>query len=320
MKKILFTLSLIFAITCQAENGNNEHHQINEPGADVTQRIETISNENKSLIKENILLSKSIDRLAADNASLKNFVSKQQEEINALKSQVASNDAKTDSIGNTLLLASISNAELANTNHAAATQRIQTVETDSINNIRNLALWVFTAFALLLVAAIIVYFIIHRGINKNNNTFDSIRETQNHIIEESVKLDTKLVGILGNQMITGQSRQLKSDSTDHSLALKIADEVTRIEMNLSRMDTSIRGYKQLSKAIERIKDNFQANGYDIVTYVGKPYSEGMRINADFIIDEKLPEGTRKITSVSKPQVLHKGILIQKATVTVAQNI
>ena len=91
-------------------------------------------------------------------------------------------------------------------------------------------------------------------------------------------------------------------------------------MNLSRMDSTVKGYKQLSKAVERIKNNFQANGYEIVTYVGQPYNEGMRINADFVIDEDLPEGTRTITSVSKPQVHHNGELIQKATVTVTQNI
>ena len=86
------------------------------------------------------------------------------------------------------------------------------------------------------------------------------------------------------------------------------------------MDPSVKGYKPLVKAIERIKDNFKANGYEIVTYIGQPYNEGMRVNADFVIDEELPEGTRTITSVSKPQVHYNGELIQKATITVTQNI
>ena len=49
-------------------------------------------------------------------------------------------------------------------------------------------------------------------------------------------------------------------------------------------------------------------------------NEGMRLNPEFVIDETLPEGTRTITSVSKPQVHFKGELIQKASVTVSQNI
>jgi hypothetical protein len=107
---------------------------------------------------------------------------------------------------------------------------------------------------------------------------------------------------------------------DHSLALKVADEIVRIEMNLSRMDTSIRGYKQLAKAVERIKNNFLSKGYEITDMLNKPYDEGMRIHADFVIDENLEPGTRIITSIIKPQVIFNGELIQKATVTITQNI
>ena len=130
--------------------------------------------------------------------------------------------------------------------------------------------------------------------------------------------------LLDNQIQT--EKQIKQSVSkvapvlDHTLALKLADEITRIEKNLSRMDPSVKGYKPLVKAIERIKDNFKANGYEIVTYIGQPYNEGMRVNADFVIDEELPEGTRTITSVSKPQVHYNGELIQKATITVTQNI
>jgi hypothetical protein len=46
----------------------------------------------------------------------------------------------------------------------------------------------------------------------------------------------------------------------------------------------------------------------------------MRVDADFIIDEELPEGSRIITSVSKAQVHYNGQLIQKANITVSQNI
>ena len=102
--------------------------------------------------------------------------------------------------------------------------------------------------------------------------------------------------------------------------MKVADEVVRIEMNLFRMDKSIKGYKQLSKAVERIKNNFTAQGYEIVDMLGATYNEGMRINADFVIDESLAEGSRIITSITKPQINYMGQMIQKAIVTVSQNI
>ncbi|MBQ1613094.1 MAG: hypothetical protein II089_00390, partial [Selenomonas sp.] len=61
-------------------------------------------------------------------------------------------------------------------------------------------------------------------------------------------------------------------------------------MNLYRMDKNTKGYKQLAKAVERIKDNFMAHGYEIVDMLGKNYDEGMRLDADFVLDETLPEG------------------------------
>lgn len=145
---------------------------------------------------------------------------------------------------------------------------------------------------------------------------EKLQDAQKKLEEESVKLDSKLVDIFDKQ-IAASSQSMKPD---HSLVLKIADEIVRIEMNLSRMDPSVKGYKQLSKGVERIKDNFKAKGYEITDMLGKPYNEGMRINADFVLDENLESGTRTITSITKPQIIFNGELIQKAIVTVTQNI
>lgn len=110
------------------------------------------------------------------------------------------------------------------------------------------------------------------------------------------------------------------NAQDHSLVLKVADEITRMENNLLRMDPSIKGYKQLMASLKRIKDNLMAYDYELVEMLGKPYNEGMRVNADFVIDEAMEVGTRVITAVTKPQVNYKGEMIQKATITVSQNI
>jgi hypothetical protein len=107
---------------------------------------------------------------------------------------------------------------------------------------------------------------------------------------------------------------------DHSLVLKVADEVTRMENNLMKMDPSVKGHKQLMASLRRIKDNLMAHGYELVEMLGKPYNEGMRVNADFVIDEEMEEGKRIITVVTKPQVNYKGEMIQKASITVSQNI
>ena len=100
---------------------------------------------------------------------------------------------------------------------------------------------------------------------------------------------------------------------------KVADEIVRIETNLSRMDSSVKGYKQLSASVRRIKDNFLANGYEMVDMLGKPYSEGMKVLANFVPDESLKEGEQIITGIIKPQINYNGVMIQAAQITVSQN-
>ena len=137
--------------------------------------------------------------------------------------------------------------------------------------------------------------------------------------EESVKLDDKLLEMLDKQ-ISATPKVIGTDKPDHSLALKVADEIVRIELNMSRMDSSIKGYKQLAKAVERIKDNFKANGYEIIDMLGKPYNEGMKVTANFVADEELEEGKQIITGITKPQINYNGQMIQAAQITVSQNI
>lgn len=306
MNKFIVSLFLLAGLTCHAEADNPEIQRVNKKVVSLTERVEYLSNENQSL---------------------KGNVSKLMNEVATLQSQLRSVDAKSDSIDNVLMSGVSSNTELANNNHAVATEKIQVVETASQSNIHQLTVWGIWAIVALLIIAIMIYIVLHRGISKGTDAISSIRAAQGNLEEESVKLDTKLVELLDKQLSI-EKNQAKADTSvaqqvaapDHSLALKVADEITRIEKNLSRMDTSVKGYKPLVKAIDRIKDNFKANGYEIVTYLGQAYNEGMRINPEFVIDETLPEGTRTITSVSKPQVHFKGELIQKASVTVSQNI
>lgn len=147
---------------------------------------------------------------------------------------------------------------------------------------------------------------------------DALQAAQSKMQEDSVKLDNQMLALMERQMSAAHA--VVSAETDHSLALKVADEIVRIELNLSRMDASVKGYKQLAKAVERIKNNFQANGYEIIDMLGKPYNEGMKVVANFVPDETLKEGEQIITGVTKPQINYNGKMIQSAQITVSQNI
>ena len=174
-------------------------------------------------------------------------------------------------------------------------------------------------FISILLVIVFLCFIIHRRISRNRSTINEIKKTQKSLQEDFIKLDDKLISLLDKQLNIQQSTS-NTKPADHSLALKVADEIVRIEMNLSRMDPSIKGYKQLAKAVERIKNNFLANGYEIIDMLGKPYNEGMKVVANFVSDEGLKQGEQVITGIIKPQINYNGQMIQAAQITVSQNI
>ena len=71
--------------------------------------------------------------------------------------------------------------------------------------------------------------------------------------EESIKLDNQLLAIVQKQLDAYvPSANKTTGEPDHSLVVKLADEIARIETNLSKMDKSVRGYKQLVQAKDRM--------------------------------------------------------------------
>lgn len=156
------------------------------------------------------------------------------------------------------------------------------------------------------------------SIDEMKRAQDALQMAQTKMHEESVSLDNKLLE-LAERQLNATPAVSKQEETDHSLALKVADELVRIQVNMSHMDASVKGYKQLAKAVQRIKNNFSANGYEIVDMLGKPYNEGMKATANFIVDETLEEGQRIITGIIKPQINYNGTMIQSAQITVSQN-
>ena len=188
--------------------------------------------------------------------------------------------------------------------------------------LRSRTLWIGIMAVALLIFIIGVAYQLTKRIKLGNTSIDEVRKAQEALQlaqtkmqEESVKLDDKLLEMFDKQIST-TPKVVGTDKPDHSLALKVADEIVRIELNMSRMDSSIKGYKQLAKAVERIKDNFKANGYEIIDM----YNEGMKVTANFVADEELEEGKQIITGITKPQINYNGQMIQAAQITVSQNI
>lgn len=253
-------------------------------------------------------LKSTISRLQQEDGRLRGLYQQQAKELDSLR---ANQQQQTE---NVKTLANKFGADISDANQKID-NNVSTLS-ESINSRTWLgALGILIAIGLL----VYTYYILKRKISSGATTIDKIRSAQEGLEtaqkamqEESVKLDSKLVELLDKKITT--------EPLDHSLVLKVADEVTRLEVNLSRMDPSIRGYKILCKSIERIKDNMLANGYEIVEMLGKTYNEGMKVVANFVSDDTLAEGEQKITGIIKPQINYKGKMIQSAQITVSQNL
>lgn len=260
-------------------------------------------------------LKTTVSRLQQEDGRLRGMYQLQAKELDSLR---ANQQQQTENIKT---LANKIGADISDANQKID-NNVSTLS-ESINS----RTWL-GAFGILIAIGLLAYtyYVLRRKISSGATTIDKIRSAQEGLEnaqkamqEESVRLDSKLVELL-DKKIEAAPTLSATEQADHTLALKVADEIVRIETNLSRMDASVKGYKQLTKAVERIRTNFLANGYEIVEMLGKPYSDGIKASVSFETDESLAEGEQKITGIIKPQINYKGKMIQSAQITVSQNL
>ncbi len=177
---------------------------------------------------------------------------------------------------------------------------------------------IIIAVIVLLLSALLTFLLHRRG----NDKIDALSGKAEKLNEEIVNRMSsefgeiqKIANSIGSLSVAGASSQNEQD-----LIKALADRITFMEMTLYRMDSSIRGHRQLTKSISQMKNNLLANGYEIVDMLGKPYHEGMKVTANFVEDENIEQGQQIITGIIKPQINYQGKMIQAAQITVSQNI
>ena len=167
------------------------------------------------------------------------------------------------------------------------------------------------SFSIILI--LIVYLVLSK---KWNSDTKKLANKQKEILEKQIQDSQKLADWLDKE--TEQSLSYKSSGEiDHSFAKRVADEIVRITTNLSRMDESIKGHKQLSASVRKLEQTLNVNKYELVKLLNQPYNEGMTLEASMIIDDSLNPGESIITRIIKPQINYKGKLIQAAQVEVS---
>lgn len=310
--------AVLICNTAMAEDTIDEITSLKTEIDSLKAKQECLNADVTTLIRKNTQSESRISLLESTNKRLSQKVDSLQNECDKLAdSQKADKTELVTSIGKT-------NEEIGKTN-----EQVQT----TADVLSSRTLWGFLGIIALVIALFATIWAFLKKFKSGSSSIDDVRKAQSSLEtaqenmrkaqekmqEESIQLDNKLIEILSNQSVTPPTTAHDGE-LDHSLALKVADEIVRIETNLYRMDSSIRGYKQLSKAVERIRNNFSANGYEISDLLNKPYNSGMKCIADFVPNESLEPGQQIITGIIKPQVLFKGVMIQAAQITVSQNI
>lgn len=294
--------------------------------------VSTVSAENNS---------KDIEILKTEVNSLKNRQKHLESEVGTLSSKTSDAEKKiSDLSSQDKKLRSVVDSLQGVSNALAAAQRANKKELfESIGKTNELALstesvlssrtlWGSCGLVMLLLAIIATIFAFLKKIKLGTTSIDDVRRAQEALQaaqtkmqEESVKLDNQLLAIVQKQLDASVTSANKTTGEpDHSLVVKLADEIARIETNLSKMDKSVRGYKQLVQAKDRMINNVRANGYEIISLLGQEYNDGMQFQTRFVPDESLPEGKRIITGMIKMQVNYNGKMIQPAEIVVSQNI
>jgi hypothetical protein len=163
----------------------------------------------------------------------------------------------------------------------------------------------------------------HKQTTSRADIIGQLEKQKTTIEEQLVKEFAKQAEIMQSLVETLRATSLPATATtdlDHSLALKLADEITLMERNISLMDNSTKGLKQLVRSIGKLKDNLAANGYEIPELLGKPYNEGLKaIITNTLQDENIEKGVELITKIIKPQINFNDKMIQAAQIEISIN-
>lgn len=271
------------------------------------------------LLKELNTLKTSIQTLQSENSKLKS-------EINNLNTKLLNSQKSIDSL-RTLTQENISAIsqtakELGikiSTTETNANQKITEIDKSLSRN----SLYGIIGVLIAIIVSILIYWLLSkRQKSDKNDIIDKLSQTKTSIEESLVKefgkqtelMDTQLQ-ILSKQKSHAPAYQ--NDEPDHSLALKVASEINIIERNLSLMDTNVKGYKQLKKSVEKLKDNLNANGYEIIELLGKEYHPGLPVTIiNSFPDENLEKDREIISKILIPAVRYNDKIIQTAQIEV----
>ena len=295
MRKTILIIGVIavFSTVSVAQTKNDTIQQLQR-------RIVNLENLNSRL-------STQVNAAKSNIKKLEGRLSSTDDSVDVLKKELALTNNNLIAVTNKLELQMQQLSDKSNSDYTALSKRVS----------NNTIYWILAIVAIALFPTILFGWLRSRLTLVKTELSDQINNTSEAIREDILKLDNQVFWSLDIQKNLKKTEQNESEDIDHSLALKVADEIIRIQRNLSSMDPEIRGLKQLEFAVDRIQDTFRENGYEMVELLDKPYDQGMKVSAKFKPDNTLKQGEQIITRIIKPQVNYNNVIIQEAHVEVS---
>lgn len=264
------------------------------------------------LEESNIKLSRQLNTANFNIQKIEKRLSATIDSLNILKNNLAKTNANLQTITDNLGVKIQQTSEKASADLLTLNEKVS----------KNMLYWIIAVLFIALMSVLLFGWLKNQLSKEKTGLSDQIKKTSETLRDEQIKLDEQLIKLLDTQMqlmnAERQTSSAKVEEVDHSLALKVADEIIRIQQNINNMDPETKGLKQLAASVRRIQANFEGNGYEIVDMLNKPYDAGMKVIANFKPDENLKPGEQIITRIIKPQVNYKGVMIQSAQIEVSQ--
>jgi hypothetical protein len=271
---------------------------------------DSIQQLQRQIINLENLNSRLSTKVTAANSNIRKLESRLSSAVDSvagLKKELAVTNNNLKAVANKLELQIQQLSDKSNSDFSTLSKRVS----------NNTLYWILAIVAIVLFPTILFGWLRSRLTVVKTELSDQIKNTSEAIREDILKLDNQVFWSIDFQKNLRKTEQNESEDIDHSLALKVADEIIRIQRNLSSMDPEIKGLKQLEFAIDRIQDNFKENGYEMVELLNKHYDQGMKVSAKFKPDNTLKQGEQIITRIIKPQVNYNNLIIQEAQVEVS---
>ena len=254
-----------------------------------------------------VQLQHTVGQLKTELKNQKADFQKQQSEmnknINDLRSEITNERKKLDNLVDSLKI------------------RIDDTRTDAAQQIANVdkSLGKATLWAIIGILGVIVItglvFVLLQKRQKSNKTdiIIQLNKAKSVIMSESAKLDKDLADLLEKQFSV-----LSNTPIDHTMPLKIADEITRINTYTNTLDPNSQDAKALKSSVKRLFNTLKAAQYEVVDLLGQKYDDGLKvIVSNFVPNENLKEGEEIISRIIKPCVKYKGEQIQAAQVDIS---